>query len=133
MHGVNLYDYSARYMDSQIGRFTSVDPLAEKYYSWSPYVYVANNPINAIDPRGDSIWYTINNDVVTLHYTAKVINNSSSGINVNKLAKNISSGISEALGSEITIDGKDINYKLIYKSQESYQWMMLQIQTIYLL
>ncbi len=30
----------------------SVDPLAEKYPSWSPYVYVMNNPINAIDPDG---------------------------------------------------------------------------------
>ncbi|WP_370525535.1 RHS repeat-associated core domain-containing protein [Dysgonomonas sp. 521] len=55
MHGVNLYDYSARYMDSQIGRFTSVDPLAEKYYSWSPYVYVANNPLKYVDLKGDSL------------------------------------------------------------------------------
>ena len=29
-----------------------MDPLAEKYYSISPYVYVANNPVNAIDPDG---------------------------------------------------------------------------------
>jgi len=28
------------------------DPLAEKYYHISPYAYVANNPINAIDPDG---------------------------------------------------------------------------------
>lgn len=34
------------------GRFTSVDPLAEKYYSWSPYVYVMNNPLKYIDPTG---------------------------------------------------------------------------------
>ena len=27
-----------------------MDPLAEKYRAISPYVYVANNPINAIDP-----------------------------------------------------------------------------------
>lgn len=30
----------------------NVDPLAEKYFSISPYVYVANNPVNAIDPDG---------------------------------------------------------------------------------
>jgi RHS repeat-associated protein len=55
MHGLNLYDYSARYYEPAIGRFTTVDPLAEKYYSISPYAYVANNPINAVDLRGDTI------------------------------------------------------------------------------
>ncbi len=54
-HGLNMYDYSARYMDPAIGRFTSIDPLAEKYYSISPYVYVANNPMKYVDYRGDSI------------------------------------------------------------------------------
>ncbi|WP_255495500.1 RHS repeat domain-containing protein [Dysgonomonas sp. 521] len=52
MHGLNLYDYSARYYESGIGRFTSVDPLAEKYYSWSPYAYCLNNPLRWIDKDG---------------------------------------------------------------------------------
>ena len=51
-NGLNMYDYSARYMEPAIGRFTSVDPLAEKYYSISPYAYVGNNPIKRIDPTG---------------------------------------------------------------------------------
>ena len=29
-----------------------MDPLAEKYYSISPYAYVANNPLRYIDPTG---------------------------------------------------------------------------------
>lgn len=29
-----------------------MDPLAEKYYSISPYVYCANNPIRFVDPTG---------------------------------------------------------------------------------
>jgi hypothetical protein len=29
-----------------------VDPLAEKYYSWTPYQYVRGNPILRIDPNG---------------------------------------------------------------------------------
>ncbi|MFV0331900.1 MAG: RHS repeat-associated core domain-containing protein [Dysgonomonas sp.] len=52
MHGLNLYDYSARYYEAAIGRFTTVDPLAEKYYSWSPYAYCMNNPLKYIDPTG---------------------------------------------------------------------------------
>jgi len=52
MHGLNLYDYSARHYEPGIGRFTTVDPMAEKYYSISPYAYVANNPLIYIDPTG---------------------------------------------------------------------------------
>lgn len=51
-NGLNLYDYDARQMDVIFGRFTSVDPMAEKYYSVSLYVYCSNNPINQIDPDG---------------------------------------------------------------------------------
>lgn len=40
--------------DPAIGRWNAVDPLAEAYSSWSSYVYVQNNPINAIDPDGRS-------------------------------------------------------------------------------
>ncbi len=55
MHGYDTYDYGARGYYPAIGRFTSVDPLAEKYYSISPYAYCAGNPVNAIDPDGCQI------------------------------------------------------------------------------
>lgn len=109
MHGLNMYDYSARYYEPAIGRFTTVDPLAEKYYSISPYAYVANNPINAIDPRGDSIWFTIHENTVTMHFTAKVINRSSDNINMKRAAKDIASGISSAFNGKLTVNGKTYN------------------------
>ena len=47
MHGLDWYDSSARYYDHVLGRFHQIDPLAEKYYSWSPYAYCMGNPIKA--------------------------------------------------------------------------------------
>lgn len=56
MHGYDTYDYGARGMYPAIMRFTTPDPLAEKYYSISPYAYCGNNPVNAVDPDGMD-WY----------------------------------------------------------------------------
>ncbi|MDU1893125.1 MAG: RHS repeat-associated core domain-containing protein [Dysgonomonas sp.] len=69
--GLKLYDYYARQMDGAIGRFMSVDPLAEKYYSWSPYVYVGNNPLLITDPTGMD-WYQDSDGTYQYH---KALNN----------------------------------------------------------
>jgi RHS repeat-associated protein len=55
-HGLDWYDYGARFYDAQIGRFFTQDRFAEKYFNLSPYQYAANNPIGNIDINGDSIW-----------------------------------------------------------------------------
>lgn len=63
MHGLDWYDYGARHMDAM--RFTTMDPLAEKYYGLSPYAYCGNNPVNAIDLRGDTITHICESVVYT--------------------------------------------------------------------
>ncbi|MBP1616081.1 MAG: hypothetical protein H6Q13_3529, partial [Bacteroidetes bacterium] len=50
--GLNLYDYSARLMDPALGRFSTMDPLAEVDCSISPYAYCHNNAVNRTDPTG---------------------------------------------------------------------------------
>jgi RHS repeat-associated protein len=47
-----LYYYGARYYAGWICRFVSVDPLAGKFPSFSPYSYAGNNPLHYSDPTG---------------------------------------------------------------------------------
>ena len=55
MHGLDEYDSKARWYYPAICRTTTMDPLAEKYYSTSPYAWCGNNPITFIDANG--CWY----------------------------------------------------------------------------
>ena len=41
--------------DAALGRWHAVDPMSEKYYSISSYVYGLNTPHNCIDPDGQKI------------------------------------------------------------------------------
>ena len=54
--GIPLLDFGARMYNPAIARWTAADPLSEKYYGISPYVYCLGNPISVIDPDGMDIW-----------------------------------------------------------------------------
>ena len=49
-----FYYFGARYYDPSLsGLFLSVDPMADKYPSLSPYAYCAWNPVKFVDPDGE--------------------------------------------------------------------------------
>ena len=50
--------FGARYMDHELMTgWLSVDPMADKYPSISPYSYCAWNPVKLVDPNGREIFY----------------------------------------------------------------------------
>ena len=50
--GLDWYDYGARFYDAELGRFISIDSLADEFPYKSPYDYAENKPINCIDLDG---------------------------------------------------------------------------------
>ena len=66
LHAETGFSYfGARYYDSDLMTgWLSVDPLADKYPSLSPYAYCALNPIRVVDPNGDSCAILLVSDAV---------------------------------------------------------------------
>ena len=54
-NGINIYDSQARFYDPIICRTTTQDPLAEKYYTTSPYLWCAGNPMKYVDRDGKDV------------------------------------------------------------------------------
>ena len=54
-NGLNEYDFGVRMYYSAVPGFTKPDPMCEKYYWLSPYLYYTNNPVNAFDPDGNIV------------------------------------------------------------------------------
>ncbi len=48
----NSYDYEMRFYDNRLGRFLSIDPVANYYPSLSTYQFASNTPIWAVDLDG---------------------------------------------------------------------------------
>ncbi len=58
VHGLDWYDYGARWMSPVLGRFTTPDPKQWDTPQGSSFAYCDNNPIKFVDPDGKfpSMW-----------------------------------------------------------------------------
>jgi RHS repeat-associated protein len=137
--GLDWIDFGWRNYDPAIARWNVVDPLAEQYYSVTPFAYVANSPMILSDPDGREISFSItrdeNGDIsgITINVTGKIINNSSRKLNQKQLERRrdrILKGLSdikiegngvavnftgniEVANSEADIDKTDHVYRLV--------------------
>ena len=134
-----LYYYGARYYDPKVSLWLNVDPLAEKYPTMSPYIYVANNPINAIDPDGRDIIGVTKKDAQNFREDVhRVLSdkkfegvrglislkgnkfNRIDGVALNKALENVSLSVDEKAYIDMltnTINSKEV-HKIEYLSEE---------------
>ena len=95
-------DYGARMYQPELGRFSTMDPHSDSYFGWTPYNYVANNPVLLVDPDGrDWVVNKTEKDGKTnydITFQAALVNNSKNVTteDIVNLAVNLSNQIQDA-------------------------------------
>jgi RHS repeat-associated protein len=111
----NLHYFGARFYDAGAGRFLSTDAFSEKTLHLSPYHYVMNSPMIAIDINGDTTFVTQNEDGT---YTVDGVNLSGEEDDTGIFVRNADGSIT-FLGNSLTShsfvgdDGEAVNGAII--------------------
>ena len=120
-NGLNQYDFGARWYSHATALFTTQDPLAEKYYALSPYIYCAGNPIMLTDPTGMDMCVLLQPDGANgLGHMAILIQNEDGKWSLwSKNGTDENSGIK---GDSVDDEGKDKDEKAagVYESVEDF-------------
>lgn len=67
---LRILDFGARHYDPIVPRWTTPDPLAEKYLPITPYAYCAGDPVRCYDPDGMD-WVDANGNKIKDHTKIK--------------------------------------------------------------
>ena len=101
--------FGARYMDHELmAMWLSVDPMANKYPSLSPYNYCAWNPVKLVDPDGRQLWKPEILEDGTINYLAEKGDNAETLQKQYGLSKTEAQKLYGKLSSEGKISGKDV-------------------------
>ena len=122
--------FGSRYYSSDLSIWLSVDPMAGKYPSLSPYVYCYNNPILIKDPNGQYGVIAIRKQldengnvtggtatlVVNYYYNSSMAN-SMTQEQAQYVENNIITNLNQLKGQKITIDGAQytFDYQISFK------------------
>ena len=108
--------FGSRYYSSDLSIWLSVDPMAAKYPSLSPYTYCADNPVKLVDPNGEEIVISLSRDdngnrIVNISFTATLANKTSQNISAKEMEKyknDIIAGIKKTFDRSLD-DGTKVN------------------------
>ena len=107
-----FYYFGARYYDCDLsGLFLSVDPMADKHPSLSPYAYCAWNPVKLVDPDGRDIW------IGDILYSANMSSEDEDYDDFSKMAINALNEIYQTAEGKLMLDdliSKDIYVSISY-------------------
>ena len=114
--------FGSRYYSSDLSIWLSVDPMAAKYPSLSPYTYCADNPVRLVDPNGEEIVITETTDekgnrVINISFTAALVNESSRTISSEQMEAyklGIESSLKKHYGKQYD-DGTKVNVSVDLK------------------
>lgn len=113
----NSYDFGARFYDSRLGRFLSIDPKYNHFAELSPYNAFNSNPIVIADPTGESGIVTItegkgdNPGVITIKMNVFIYGDGANSKLANDSEKFINGLVNES-AMKYMVNGKEYNVQL---------------------
>jgi RHS repeat-associated protein len=122
--GLNWDSFKWRNYDYVIGRFMSIDPLAEKYAYQSPYNFAENRVINSRELEGLEASLSIEGDVVHITNKVRVTNNAGSSATneqITSLANQRAALESSTFGGCDT-EGRTVNYNVVFDEKATVEW-----------